>query len=94
MSVPVDTHWKNTPRVSSVEYVRTVVRAAKDAGLTLTIQHMTTLQDKLFEEIHLPRLRVFQILNKLQEARDTKQETVTLDIEDVAIILQAAREFR
>jgi len=48
----------------------------------------------MFEEIHLPRLRVFQILNKMQEARDAGQDQITLDIEDVNIMLRAAREFK
>jgi len=89
-----ETHWRNTPRVSSVEYVKTVTRAIRESGLSLEYKHLTTLQDKMFEEIHLPRLRVFQILNKMQEARDAGQDQITLDIEDVNIMLRAAREFK
>ncbi len=87
-------HWKNTPRTTALEYTKDVIRACRDAGASPSYKHLTTIQDKLFEETHLPRLRVLQILNKMQEARIAEKSEVTLTIEETAIILQAAREFK
>ena len=82
-----------TPRESCLEYLKLVVTACRENGTSPSYKHLLTIQDKLLEETILPRLRVYQILNKLAVARDTNTN-VNLTIDEVNVILQAAREFK
>ena len=81
----------NPPVVGALEYLNTVARAHNSAGLTVSINHINTAINKLLNEQEIPKVRVMQILNRLQEAFDSGKSEVTLSFDDVRAILQSAK---
>lgn len=77
--------------VSALEYLRTVSRAHKSAGLTVQVGHIDTAINKLLNEQEIPKLRVIQILNQLAQAAEKGETNITLPISDLRLILQSPR---
>ena len=79
------------PEVSALEYLRSVSRAAKQAGLSLHISHIDTAINKLLNETETPKLRVLQILNNLSHAVEHNETHVSIPVEDIRLLLQSPR---
>ena len=80
-----------TSEVSALEYLRTVSRATKQAGLTVAVSHIDTAINKLLNETETPKLRVLQILNNLHNAVETGDTHVKIPVSDLRLILQSPR---
>lgn len=85
----VDDRPYTPTEVSAVEYLRGVSRAVKQAGLTPMVSHIDTAIHKLLAEQEIPKLRVLQILNRLQESVADNKDTVTISVADLRLILQS-----
>lgn len=88
---PPKTSGYKVAEVSALEYLRTVSRAAKTAGLSVAVSHIDTAINKLLNEQEIPKLRVIQILNVLANAVETDQQNVTISVADLRLILQSPR---
>lgn len=88
---PVPAEWKSNPRpVSALEYCHILQRANRDAGRDVTAGDIYTIQNKLMEELRLPKIRVLQMLNRLHEANNVGKPTIEISTEDASIILGLA----
>lgn len=88
---PPKTSGFKVQEVSALEYLMTVSRATKNAGLTLAVGHIDTAVTKLLNEQEIPKLRVIQILNNLSNAAEKGEKEVTISIADLRLILQSPR---
>lgn len=88
---PPKTSGFKVQEVSTLEYLMTVSRAVKNAGLTLQVGHIDTAVNKLLNEQEIPKLRVIQILNNLSNAAEKGEKEVTISVADLRLILQSPR---
>lgn len=91
IDLPKTTPDYKPPEVSALEYLRGVSRALKQAGLTVNVGHIDTAVNKLVNEQEIPKVRLLQILNKMQEAVDKEQKEITLSIDELRAILSSNR---
>lgn len=77
--------------VCALEYLRGVSRATKQAGLTVNVGHIDTAINKLLNEQEAPKIKLIQLLNKLQEKVDAGETELTLPIEDVRFLIQSPK---
>lgn len=90
IDLPKTTDYKPS-EVSALEYLRTVSRALKTAGLIANIGHIDTAINKLLNEQEIPKVRLLQILNKLQESVDKEEKEITLSVDELRTILSSNR---